>query len=318
LVAAPTVRKPLIVIGAPTASGKSGLALDLAEAFGGTVINADSMQVYRDLRILTARPGAAEEARAPHRLYGVLDASELCSAARWREMALPEIAAATVPIVVGGTGLYIRALLEGLAPVPAIPDDVRTAARALHKELGGERFRARLAERDPEGAARLHAGDTQRLIRAYEVVLATGRPLGDWQRAQARAAPPGDIFALTLLPPRDVLHAACDRRFLAMIEAGALDEVRALVARRLDPALPAMKALGVPALAAHLRGELSLGAAIARAQAATRQYAKRQVTWFRHQLLGAQRIDAQYSERLRPEILALIRRFLLTGAPSPP
>src|SRR5690348_10997639 len=159
------------------------------------------MQVYRDLRILTARPGPVEEARAPHRLYGVLDAAELCSAARWRTMALAEIDAAAVPIVVGGTGLYIRALLEGLAPVPEIPPAIRREARALHRELGGAAFRARLAERDPEGASRLHEGDAQRLVRAYEVVAATDRPLAAWQRAQ-RAEPMIPALVLVLLPPR--------------------------------------------------------------------------------------------------------------------
>lgn len=305
--------KPLIVIGGPTASGKSGLAFDAAEAFGGTVINADSMQVYRDLRILTARPGPAEEARAPHRLYGVLDAAELCSAARWREMALAEIEAAEVPIVVGGTGLYLRALLEGLAPVPGIPPAIRAEARALHRDLGGAAFRARLAERDPEGAARLHEGDTQRLVRAYEVVLATGRPLSEWQRAQHRAPPAAAVLALVLLPPRAPLYETCDRRLERMVAAGALDEVRHLLARNLDPALPVMKALGVPAFSRHLRGEIPLTEALRLAQAATRQYAKRQTTWFRHQLPMARRIDAQYSEKLREEILPIIRRFLLTG-----
>lgn len=309
--------KPLVVIGGPTASGKSALALDAAEAFGGTVINADSMQVYRDLRILTARPGPAEEARAPHRLYGVLDAAELCSAARWRDMALEEIEAASVPIVVGGTGLYIRALLEGLAPVSEIPASVRAEARALHRKLGGTAFRARLAERDPEGAARLHEGDTQRLVRAWEVVVATGRPLGEWQRAQPRPARPGPVLALVLLPPRATLYESCDRRLERMLAAGALDEVRRLLARELDPALPVMKALGVPAFARHLRGEIPLPEALRLAQAATRQYAKRQTTWFRHQLPIARRFDAQYSERLREQVLPIIRRFLLTGeAPS--
>jgi tRNA dimethylallyltransferase len=310
--------KPLIVIGGPTASGKSGLALDAAEAVGGTVINADSMQVYRDLRILTARPGPEEEARAPHRLYGVLDAAELCSAARWRAMALAEIEAAAVPIVVGGTGLYIRALLEGLAPVPEIPDAIRAEARALHRALGGAAFRARLAERDPEAAARLPSGDTQRLVRAWEVVLATGRPLAEWQRAQPRPAPAGPVLALVLLPPRAPLYETCNRRLEAMLAAGALDEVRRLRARDLDPALPVMKALGVAAFARHLGGEITLEAALRLAQAATRQYAKRQTTWFRHQLPGARRFDAQYSEKLRGEILPIIRQFLLTGEVANP
>jgi tRNA dimethylallyltransferase len=310
--------KRLVVIGGPTASGKSGLALDAAEAFGGTVINADSMQVYRDLRILTARPGSSEEARAPHRLYGVLDAAELCSAARWRAMALTEIEAAAVPIVVGGTGLYLRALLEGLAPVPEIPAEIRTEARALHRELGGAAFRARLAERDREGAARLHEGDTQRLVRAYEVVAATGHPLGEWQRAQHRALLGCPVLALVLLPPRAPLYEACDRRLEGMVAAGALEEVQRLVARDLDPALPALKALGVSAFARHLRGEIPLEEGLRLAQVATRQYAKRQTTWFRHQLPTARRIEAQYSEKLREEIFPIIRQFLLTGEVATP
>jgi tRNA dimethylallyltransferase len=310
--------KRLLVIGGPTASGKSALALDAAASFGGTVINADSMQIYRDLEVLTARPGAAEAARAPHRLYGVLDAGELCSAARWREMALAEIAAAPLPIVVGGTGLYLRALLEGLAPVPEIPAEIREAARALHRALGGAAFRERLAARDPEAAARLPPGDTQRLVRAWEVVEATGRPLAEWQRRQTPAAPPGEVLALVLLPPRAPLYAACDRRFEAMLAAGALGEVERLLARRLDPALPAMKALGVPALAAQLRGEIGRAEATAAAQAATRHYAKRQTTWFRHQMPQARRFATQYSERLGAEIMPMIRRFLLTGEALPP
>jgi tRNA dimethylallyltransferase len=248
----------------------------------------------------------------------VLDATELCSAARWRALALAEIETAAVPIVVGGTGLYLRALLEGLAPVPDIPAAIRAKARALHKALGGAAFRARLAERDPEAAARLHAGDTQRLVRAYEVVEATGRPLGDWQRAQPRAAPVGPVLALVLLPPRAPLYATCDRRLEAMLAAGALAEVRQLLARDLDPALPVMKALGVPAFARHLRGEIPLDEALRLAQVATRQYAKRQNTWFRHQIPAARRFEAQYSETLRTEILPIIRRFLLTGEVATP
>src|SRR5713226_4033146 len=179
---------PLILIGGPTASGKSALALAIAEEFAGTVINADSMQIYRDLAILTARPGPADEARAPHRLYGVLDAADPCSAARWRGLAASEIAAAAeqrrLPILVGGTGLYFRALLEGLADIPPIAPAVRAEAKRLHQSLGGAGFRAALAARDPAAAARLDAGDTQRLVRAYEVMAATGRPLADWQRKQ--------------------------------------------------------------------------------------------------------------------------------------
>ena len=314
------VSPPVVIVAGPTASGKSALALAVAEALGGTIINADSMQVYRDLAVLTARPGAAELARAPHRLYGVIDAAEACSAGRWRDLALAEIVAAReagrVPILAGGTGLYLRALLEGLAAVPPVPAALRAEARALHARLGGEAFRQALAARDPEAAQRLAAGDTQRLIRAYEVVTATGRPLADWRRAQGPASGP-PAAAVLLLPPRAELYAACDARFLRMMERGALAEVEAVLARGLDPALPAMRAVGVAELAALLAGRLSREAAVAAAQQATRRYAKRQYTWFRHQLpehgaLQKLVLDEQFSESLFGKMLPFIRRALLT------
>lgn len=315
---------PTLLITGPTASGKSRLAIAVAEEFRGTVINADSMQVYRDLAVLTARPGPAELGRVPHRLFGVLDASELCSAARWLDLAEAEIAAAAaegrLPIVVGGTGLYLKALLKGLAPVPEIPAEVRRAARALHKEIGGERFHAALAERDPEGAARLNPGDTQRLIRAYEVVVATGRSLLDWQREQARPTRAG-VAGVVLLPPREALYAAIDARFASMACAGALEEVRSLIARNLSPDLPALKAVGVPELARHLKGAITLEAAISAAQQSSRRYAKRQMTWLRTQLpppeeLPTLTVHAQFSESLLPEIFSFIRQTLLTASPQ--
>jgi tRNA dimethylallyltransferase len=306
----------MILVGGPTASGKSALARAIAEAFGGWVINADSMQVYRDLRILTARPDPAEEARVPHRLYGVLDGADPCSAARWRVLALDEISVArregALPVLVGGTGLYFRALTKGLAAVPEIPIEVRRAARSLHEEIGGAGFHAALAARDPGAAARLAPGDTQRLLRAWEVVVATGRPLAEWQRGLSADAAPQAACAIVLLPPRAELYAACDARLAAMVERGALDEVKALIARRLDPALPVMKALGVRELAAHLRGEATPAEAVARAQQATRHYAKRQFTWFRHQMPEAKAVKTQFSERIAEEIFSFIRRFLLT------
>ncbi len=321
-VARPLDRPPMVVITGPTAGGKSGLALGLAEAFDGVVINADSMQVYRDLRILTARPGPEALARAPHRLYGVLSGREPCSAGRWRELALAEIASARargrLPLVVGGTGLYLRALATGLAAVPNVPRAVREAARALHGELGGPGFHAALAARDPVMAARLAPGDSQRLIRAWEVLEATGRSLADWQAGQSdgSVAAPDRTLRLVCLPPRPVLYAACDARFHEMISAGALAEVRALRALKLDPRLPVMKALGVAALGRHLDGELSLADAIAEAQQATRNYAKRQMTWLRTQTApdGAETVtlNAQHSKRLDPKIFKIIRRFLLT------
>ena len=309
---------PLVIVAGPTASGKSALALALAEELSGTIINADSMQVYRDLAILTARPGPEDEARAPHRLYGVIDAAEACSVGRWRGLALDEIArveqSGRVPILAGGTGLYLQALVQGLAAVPAIPAETRAAARALHAELGGAAFRDRLAALDPDGAARLAPGDTQRLIRAWEVVSATGRPLAAWQRA-APLAEARTIACVILLPGRADLYAACDARFAAMMERGAVEEARALLARGLAPDLPAMKAVGVRELGALLAGTDTRDQAIAAAQQATRRYAKRQYTWLRHRMAGLRplAIEAQFSARLLPEILPFIRRQLLTG-----
>ena len=299
--------KKVIVVAGPTASGKSALALGVAEQLGGTVINADSMQVYRDLAVVTARPGPEDLARAPHRLYGTLDGAELCSAARWAELARQEIDAAEgLPILCGGTGLYLRTLLYGIAPVPEIPDEIRKAARQRHAEIGGEAFRDALARLDPAAAAKLHAGDSQRLIRAYEVVAATGLTLAAWQAAQPPAETGLSPEIFTLLPPRDVLYDAIDRRFAGMVGAGALDEVEALVARGLDPELPVMKAVGVPELSAYLAGRIPLESAISQAQQASRRYAKRQFTWFRHQMPGALVINEKYSINLIGQICQII------------
>jgi tRNA dimethylallyltransferase len=304
----------LILVAGPTASGKSALALALARSLDGTLVNADSMQVYRDLRVLTARPGPDEEALAPHRLYGVIDAAEPCSAGRWRALATAAIAASRaegrVPILVGGTGLYIHALVHGLAAVPPIPDWVREEARRRHAQLGASAFHAALAERDPEAAERLSPGDRQRAIRAYEVVTATGRTLGAWQRDAAPDGNATDIAAIVLLPPRAAHYAACEARFAAMMERGAPAEVAALVARRLAPDLPAMKAVGVREISAWLDGQTSRDEAVAAAQQATRRYVKRQTTWLRHRMTELQplTLSAQYSESLLPEILAFIRQ----------
>ena len=314
------MNQPLLIVAGPTASGKSALALALAEEFGGTLINADSMQVYRDLAVLTARPGPDEEARVPHRLYGVIDGAENFSAGRWRALAAAEVAAARaagrVPILVGGSGLYLHAFVHGLAALPAIASEVREEARALYAKLGGEAFRALLLERDPH-AARLAASDVQRLLRAYEVVTATGRSLTDWQHRDPER-PAEAISAIVLLPPRGALYAACDARFLAMVGRGAEAEVEALLARGLDPELPVMKAVGVREIAAWRAGRLSRAEMVAAAQQATRRYAKRQYTWLRHRLQeggGMRRltIAAQFSESLLPEIFAFIRLKLLTG-----
>lgn len=308
---------PVVIVAGPTCSGKSALALDIAERFDGTVINADSMQVYRDLRILTARPDAETEARAPHRLYGVLSARERCSAGRWRALALAEIDAAReagrLPVVCGGTGFYLMALTDGLSPIPEIGEQVR---REIHQRFAGstpEAMHCALAAADPETAARLPAGDRQRILRALEVYEATGRRLSFWQE-EPKIPPPGGyrFHVITLLPPRDVLYAACDRRFEAMITAGVLDEVRQLAELNLDPALPAMRALGVPALLRHIAGQNDREAAVAAAQQATRNYAKRQITWIRHQIVTNLMLNTQYSKRLTEEIFSFICENVLT------
>lgn len=309
--------KPVLIVAGPTASGKSALAMAAAREFDGVVINADSMQVYAELRVLTARPSPEEEALVPHRLYGVLSATETCSAGRWREMALAEIAAChaagRLPVVCGGTGLYLKALTEGLSPMPEVPEDIRAAWRARLAAKGGEALHQLLAARDPVTAGRLEAGDGQRIVRALEVLDHTGRSLAEWQAIPPEGPPQGLRFLIILLmPPRDWLYARCDRRLAAMVQDGALEEVRRLGAMRLDPDLPAAKALGVPELSAYLAGNLDLGEAVSLAQQATRRYAKRQSTWFRHQIIADREVNAQFSESLLPEIFSFIRHFLLT------
>lgn len=306
----------VLLLAGPTASGKSALALALAEEFGGAVINADSMQVYRELRVLTARPSPAEEARAPHRLYGVVSATDHYSVARWLAAARAEIGAAIavgqVPILVGGTGLYFQALTEGLSPVPDIDDAVRAEARSLADEIGSEALHGRLAAEDPEGAAKLRPSDPQRLIRAWEVLRQTGRPLSYWQGLPPD--PPGLMRpwrGMVLAPERERLYGRCDARLVAMIESGALEEVRAIA--DLDPALPARRALGVPELVAHLRGEMSLDDAIQQAQTATRRYAKRQLTWLRNKMISWQWLNANKNVRFNDEIFPFVSEFLLTG-----
>jgi tRNA dimethylallyltransferase len=282
-------RSKAVLIAGPTASGKSALALAFAQKTGGVVINSDSMQVYRDLRILTARPTVREEALAPHRLYGHVDATVNFSAGAWVADAAKILAEAQatkrLPIFVGGSGLYFKALTRGLSAVPPIPAEVRDSVRARLERDGVEALHAELGLRDPASAERLKPRDRARIARALEVVEATGRALTDWHREGLPPLLPPDSFgALFLAPERDQLYARIDARFEAMLAAGALDEVAALAARQLDPLLPAMKAHGVPALIRHLRGEISRDEACEIGRADTRHYAKRQFTWFRHQL----------------------------------
>ena len=281
-------RRALVIAG-PTASGKSALALRLARAEGGLIINADSMQVYTDLRILTARPTREEEASAPHRLFGHVDAGVNYSTGHWLDDAAAALAeargAGLMPIFVGGTGLYCKALTQGLSPMPAVPADVRARLRAEGEGLSAAALHARLAACDPLTAARLRPGDRQRILRALEMFEATGQPLATFQAIQARPLLAPDTWrGIFLAPDRAALKEGIDARFETMMQAGALDEVAALAARDLDPALPAMRAHGVPGLIDHLRGTLPLADAIARGQRDTRAYAKRQFTWARHQL----------------------------------
>ena len=297
-----------VLIAGPTASGKSALALSLAERLGGTVINADSMQGYRDLRVLTARPTAEEERSIPHLLYGHVDAAENYSTGRWvadaaRVLAEAE-AAGRLPIFVGGTGLYFKALTQGLSDIPPVPADVRARVRGQAGGVPATELHARLAGVDPRTAAGLTPSDRQRVLRALEVFSATGRPLAEWQeKPGVPMVRPKEAAAVFLSVERDELRRRINDRFDAMLGAGALDEVRALAARALDPALPAMKAHGVPWLVRHLAGEVSLEEASAGGKADTRRYAKRQETWFRHQLKEFKWVDP---ERAMDYVLELI------------
>jgi tRNA dimethylallyltransferase len=280
--------KPVLIAG-PTASGKSALALELAQTRDAVIINTDSMQVYRDLRVITARPTLEEEAHAPHRLYGHVDAAVNFSAGAWvADAALVLEEARTqnrLPIFIGGSGLYFKALTRGLSAVPPIAPDIREGVRARLERDGVEALHAELAQRDPASGERLKPRDRARIARALEVIESTGRSLSDWHRdGLPPLLPPGQFRALFLDPDRDTLYARIDARFEAMLAAGALEEVAQLATRKLDPLLPAMKAHGVPALLAHLAGEITREAATEIGRADTRHYAKRQFTWFRHQL----------------------------------
>ncbi|TAJ62282.1 tRNA (adenosine(37)-N6)-dimethylallyltransferase MiaA [Brevundimonas sp.] len=287
--------EPLItLLAGPTASGKSRRALEMAQRTGAVILNADSQQLYTDLRILSARPSAEDEAAAEHRLYGVADAAEAWSVGRWSRAVAPilaELAAEGRPaLLIGGTGLYFTSLTKGLADIPDVPAEVRDAVEAALDARGEAAFRRDLAALDPAAAARIEAGDRQRLIRAQAVAQHTGRALSDWTADTTPLLEPGSWTGLVIESERGALYAACDARVAQMVAAGALDEVRALVARGLDPALPAMKAVGVREFAAHLAGETTLDAAVEATRQATRNYAKRQLTWFRNQTPGWRRL----------------------------
>jgi tRNA dimethylallyltransferase len=286
---------PLItLLAGPTASGKSRLALEMAGRTGAVILNADSQQLYADLRVLSARPSAADEAVAEHRLYGVADAADPWSVGRWSRAVTPilaDLAAVRRPaLLVGGTGLYFTSLTKGLSDIPDVPVEMRDAAAAAFDGDGEAAFRRRLAGVDPAAEARIEVGDRQRLTRAWAVAEHTGRALSDWTAHTTPLLAPGSWTGLVVEPDREVLYANCDLRVARMVEAGALDEVRALVARGLDAALPAMKAVGVREFAAHLAGETTLAQAVEATRQATRNYAKRQLTWFRNQTPGWARV----------------------------
>ena len=297
------------LIAGPTASGKSALALALAQKIGGEIIGADALQIYRDLRILTARPSADEEAEVPHHLVGTVDGAEAWSVGHWVRAAsqcLAEIHARGRPaVVVGGTGLYFRALTHGLAEIPPTPPEVRQQASAEYETLGEMTYRQRLAQADPVAAAKISAADRQRLVRAWEVYAASGVSLTDWQGRTDPMLASGSYCCVALEPPRAWLYDRCDRRLEIMMNAGALAEVHALLARNLDPALPVMKAVGMRELSAQLRGELTPDAALAAAQQETRRYAKRQTTWQRGQMADWSRITATTPQGQWGQFLAL-------------
>jgi tRNA dimethylallyltransferase len=277
----------VVLIAGPTASGKSQLALELAERLGGTIINADSMQVYSELSVLTARPSSADVTRVPHRLYGHVSVDTRYSAGRYQEEVAAALAEARsggrVAIFVGGTGLYFDVLTKGLSPIPAVPAEIRVSTRLRFESLGRDAFFAELAQRDPATAAKLRVSDTQRILRAMDVLETSGLPLSQWQMMNGKPVLDGLRTArLVLAPPREILSQRIDRRFETMVQAGALEEARAL--RDLDPTLPAAKALGLPQLRRHLSGETLIETAIAETQGATKRYAKRQMTWFRNRM----------------------------------
>ena len=278
----------IIVIGGPTASGKSKFALNLAQEFPSVIINADSQQVYAELPIISAQPTLSEQKIVPHKLYGFLKASEVCSVGVWIEAAKKEIDKALsedkTPILVGGTGMYIKCLTEGMAEIPDIDEDLREETRALLEEIGNEEFHKILAEKDPETATRLEVGDSQRMVRAMEVIAQTGISISEFQKQPNKTFYPKEDFKKIFInPDREKLYANCNARFSKMLEEGALDEIAKFAKLNLSPELPSMKALGVPELLAHINGDISLEEATEKASGSTRRYAKRQLTWFRNQ-----------------------------------
>ena len=304
------MRPDILLLGGPTASGKTALSLHAARRLGGEIVNADSMQVYAGLPILSAQPDPDALAQAPHHLFGVIDPATRCSVGLWARLALEAVADITgrgrVAILVGGTGLYFKALLDGLAPAPDIPADIAAGVQALHDAGGLDALRAEAVRLDPAAAARIAAGDRQRLMRLVAVARAAGRPLSALHGDTRPLIDPARCLAIAIAPPREALYRRIEQRFDAMMRRGALEEARALAALGLDPTLPAMKAVGAPPLPAHLRGEIDLAAAVETAQRDSRRYAKRQTTWFTNQHPDWLRIASLDPEAARAELDALL------------
>ena len=277
-----------VIICGPTGSGKSSLALNLAKKFKGVIINADSVQIYREIKVLSGRPTSDDYRQAPHRLYGVMSIFKPCTLGVWRKMALEMIKecdlSGHLPIICGGTGLYIKFLLNELSPIPDIPPSIKLEAREKLEELGNENFRELLLRNDPVSAYRIKLGDTNRLLRAWEVFTATTKPLSYWHEQSRETGSKDKFFKVCLMPKREVLYSKCDKRFLDFVELGALEEAEALNFITASPELPASKTLGLLELIKYTKGELELSEAIDQAQRTTRRYAKRQLTWFRHQI----------------------------------
>ena len=299
-----------LMISGPTAAGKSGLALALAEQGRGVVINADAMQLYSDLRVVTARPDPQDEARGPHRLYGVIDGSKRASVAVWLAMVAGEVSSASadgrLPIIVGGTGMYLQAALDGIAPIPEVPEHIHATCLAELAENGGTVFRAELAKLDPASADRLFDGDSQRLVRAMSVVRATGRPISAWQADPHEGALSGTVVTIAVVPPREQTYQRINDRFAAMMASGAVEEVELLLKRRLDASLPVMKALGVREIGAMLAGEISRERAVELACRDSRHYAKRQMTWIRNNFNAEITVTEKLSESIIQGIFSIL------------
>ena len=310
--------KPVIVVGGPTASGKSSIGLAAAEAFNGSIVNADSMQIYDGLRIVTARPDTSDLARVPHELYGAFGKDRRCSAGEWRDLALDAINKIhdldRVPILVGGTGLYLRALMTGFHRMPAVPSQIRIALNERLNREGADVLLTELASSDPVTASRLHRNDGQRIVRALEVFAASGKPLSAWQSGQTEAAPENLRFLTVLnLPDREELYKRINSRFENMVESGAIEEVESFIAAYPQTDHPLWKAVGVLPISTFLKGDIDRKHMIEQGKRDTRRYARRQMTWFRHQIIPDLTIYEQYSKKKETKMFSKISKFLLTG-----